>query len=470
MKKTKIVCTLGPATEDKDQIKKLVLAGMNVARLNFSHGTYDQFTKIIKNIREVSQEMDRPIAVMQDLQGPKIRIGTLPKDGIPVKRGDLITLYDGEAYLENNGKRYIPLQYKALTKDAQKGHTLMIDDGKIEIEIIGRNIQKTKLECEVKNDGILYSNKGVNAPQTSLSVESLNNKDLQDLAFGIELDVDYVALSFVRSAQDIVELKAILKEAGKENIKVISKIERPEAMAEIEAITQESDAIMVARGDLGIEIPASQVPIAQKLIIKLANKYAKPVITATQVLNSMVESPVPTRAEVSDAANAIFDQTDAIMLSNETAVGKYPIKACQVLSDVASATEEEIEKQQVQNNRFENYSLSDAIALNAVELADDIDATCLVALSNRGYTAQQIAEHRPSTKIVVFTPNEKTRNQLSLVWGLNTIFAQKVDFKHSIPSVQAKLEEQKLIKDGDEIVICNSAKGKKERFISTFVL
>jgi len=470
MKKTKIVCTLGPATEDKATIKKLIQAGMNCARLNFSHGTYDQFTKIIQNIRELSKKMDQPIAIIQDLQGPKIRLGVLPKDGIQVKKGQTITLYDGDAYLENNDQIYIPLQYKALTKDAKKGHVIMVDDGKIELEITGRNISKTKLKCLVKNDGVLYSNKGVNAPQTSLSIESLNNKDLQDLAFGIEHDVDYISLSFVRSAKDIEELKGILKDAKKPEIKVIAKIERPEAMQEIEDIIKISDAIMVARGDLGIEIPASRVPIAQKLIIKLANQYSKPVITATQVLNSMIESPVPTRAEVSDAANAIFDQTDAIMLSNETAVGKYPIKACQVLSDVAKVTEEEMLQNKITNPRFTSYTHSDAIALNAVELADDIDAKCLVALTRQGYTAQQLAEHRPTSQIITFTNNEKTRNQLSLVWGINQIFLSKIDFKHPIPVVKAKLEEQKLIKKEDEVVICNSAQESKERFISTFVL
>jgi pyruvate kinase len=468
MKKTKIVCTLGPSTEDIEVIRQLVEAGMNCARLNFSHGTYDQFEKIINNIRKVSKDTGQPIAIIQDLQGPKIRIGDLPREGVKVKKGETITIYDGDAYLENGEQRYIPIQYKKFTKDVKKGDTVMIDDGRVELKVIAINIACTKVECQVITDGILFSRKGVNAPNTKLSVEAMTEKDHDDLRFGLEMNVDYVALSFVRTPEDITSLRKIINKSDRK-IQIIAKIERPEAMENLVEIVKEADAIMVARGDLGLEIPASRVPIAQKLIIKEANRQAKPVITATHVLNSMVESPVPTRAEVSDAANAIFDHTDAIMLSNETAVGKYPIEATKVLSNVATEIEEEIEKHGLRANRNFTDSLYSAVCLNAVELSEDIQAKYVIALTNHGYTAKQMAERRPKTKIIVFTPEPKTRNQLALVWGLNDIYCEKVDFKNPIPKIKAKLEEERRIQEGDEVVVCNSVKGSKERFISTFL-
>jgi len=472
MKKTKIVCTLGPATEDKKTIKQLIQAGMNCARLNFSHGTYEQFEKIINNLRELSDELEVPLGIIQDLQGPKIRLGELPIDGVQVKRGEKITLHTGDAYLEKSEQRFLPIQYKDFPKDVEKGDPILVDDGKIELEALGTNLRKTQIECEVKNDGILKSNKGINAPKTKLSLGAMTEKDFKDLEFGIKMDVDYVALSFVRTPEDIELLKNKLKEATKKDIGIISKIERPEAMQNLEEIIKKSDAVMVARGDLGIEIPASKVPIAQKLIIDEANKQGKPVITATHVLNSMVESPKPTRAEISDAANAIFDHTDAIMLSNETAVGKYPVEACSVLNSVANEIEKEIEKHDlgVKRPKVKDMRLSSAVALNAVELSEDIDAKYITALTNGGYTARQVAERRPSTEIIVFTPNKKTQNKLSLVWGLNNIYVMNMDFKNPQPLVKAKLEELKLIQENDEVVICNSVKGKKQRLITTFVV
>ena len=468
MKKTKIICTLGPSTEDIEVIRQLVQAGMNCARLNFSHGTYDQFEKIIKNIRLVSKETGQPIAIIQDLQGPKIRIGELPQNGVRVTKGEIITIYDGDAYLENGDKRLIPIQYKNFTKDVKKDDIVMIDDGKIELKVLGINIAKTKVDCEVITDGVIFSRKGVNAPNTKLSIQAMTEQAHQDLRFGLQIDVDYVALSFVRTPEDIIDLRKIINKSNR-GIQIIAKIERPEAMENLVEVVKEADAIMVARGDLGIEIPASRVPIAQKLIIKEANRQGKPVITATHVLNSMIESPVPTRAEVSDAANAIFDHTDAIMLSNETAVGKYPIEATTVLSKVAAEIEEEIEKHNLRTNRNFTDSLYSAVCLNAVELSEDIQAKYVVALTNYGYTAKQMAERRPKTKIIVFTPEEKTRNQLALVWGLNDIYCEKVDFKNPVPKIKAKLEEDRRIESGDEVVICNSVRGSKQRFISTFL-
>jgi pyruvate kinase len=472
MKNTKVICTIGPASSDKKTIMALVEGGMNAARLNFSHGTHAQFKEMIRNIREVSKETDLPIAIIQDLQGPKIRIGGIDQEGIQVKKGDQLVLHTGEAYITKKGMHYIPIQYKDLPKDIEKGDPILIDDGKIELVTLGTNMRNTQIDVEVKNDGVIFSNKGINVPKTDLRTKALTEKDMLDLTFGIKEDVDYVALSFVRSPEDIKQLKGILAKNKRDNIRVIAKIERPEAMENLTEIITESDAVMVARGDLGIEIPAENVPIAQKRIILEANKLGKPVITATHVLNSMVDNPVPTRAEVSDAANAIFDHTDAIMLSNETAVGKYPIQACNVLSSVSMSTEKEMKKHKIHTNiDYDSYNRSmDAVSANAVELAKDVQAKFLVAASRSGYTAMQIAKARPTTNVIVFTNNEKTKNQLAIVWGINDVFVEEIDFQNPVPQVKQRLKKEKLIKEKDEVVICNSVKGQRQRLITSFVV
>ena len=471
MKNTKVICTLGPSSSDKKTILALVEGGMDAARLNFSHGTHAQFKEIIRNVREVSKETGHPVAIIQDLQGPKIRVGGIAQEGIHVKKGERFVLHTGEAYIVKKGMHYIPIQYKDLPKDIEKGDPILIDDGKLELVALGTNMRNTQIEVEAKNDGVIYSNKGINVPKTDLRTKALTDKDISDLTFGMKEDVDYVALSFVRSPEDIKQLRGILDKNKKKEIRTIAKIERPEAMENLSEIIQESDAVMIARGDLGIEIPAENVPIAQKRIILEANKAGKPVITATHVLNSMVENPVPTRAEVSDAANAIFDHTDAIMLSNETAVGKYPIQACHVLSSVAMSTEKEMEKHQIHSNiDYDTYTQSmDAVSANAVELASDIEAKFLVAVSRGGYTAKQVAKARPTAHVVVFTDNEKTRNQLAIVWGINDVFVEEVDFQNPAPKVKERLKKEKMIKQGDEVVICNSVKGQKQRLITSFV-
>lgn len=469
MKKTKIVATLGPATEDKKTIKKLITAGLNAVRLNFSHGTHPQFEQIIKNVRELSEEMNVPIAIIQDLQGPKIRIGEVPQEGIKVKKGETIYLHTSTAYLEKKKTHFIPIQYKDLPKDIKPGDPILIDDGKIELEAVSVNLGKTQIEAIAHNKGTIYSNKGINVPKTNLRTEALTEKDLRDLEFGHTQDVDYVALSFVRKPEDIKKLRSLLKEAKRSKTRIIAKIERPEAMENLEEIISVSDAVMVARGDLGIEIPAEKVPIAQKRIILEANKQGKPVITATHVLNSMVENPVPTRAEVSDAANAVFDHTDAIMLSNETAVGAYPIEAVEVLDSVAKSIESEMEKHDLHpvHPEIKNMKTLDSISKNATDIAEDIDAKFIVTLTKTGYTAQQVAKRRPKTEIIVFTNDDKTLNQLSLVWGINKIFVSDLDFENPAPLVKQKLLESKAIRPGDEVVICNSVKGEKRRIITT---
>lgn len=473
MKKTKLICTIGPASQDKKTLKKLIKAGLNGARLNFSHGTYEQFAQIIKNLKELRSELKTPISIIQDLQGPKIRIGKVPTEGIKVKKGQKIILDTtiNFAKTENSQNIRIPLQYKNLPKDIKLDDPLLIDDGKIELEAIKVDRKKTQIECIVKNNGLLTSNKGLNAPKTNLSIESVSKKDLQDLAFGIEQDVDYVALSFVRSPQDIIKLRKKLHKANRFQTKIISKIERPEAMENLSEIVRESDAVMVARGDLGIEIPAENVPIAQKRIIFEANKQGKPVITATHVLNSMVENPLPTRAEISDAANAVFDRTDCIMLSNETAVGAFPVEACQTLNDVAIAIETEIKKHQLPERHVPDQELLtiDAICNNAVDLAFDIKAKFIVTLTKNGFTAGQISKNRSEIETIVLTPKPKTYHQMGIYWGIQKVFiTEELDFQNPAEQVRKFLLKQKLVKKNDEIVIVNAVRGSNQRLITTF--
>lgn len=470
MKKTKLICTIGPSSQDKSTLKKLVKAGMNAARLNFSHGTYESFTQMILNIRAVSTELKTPIAIIQDLQGPKIRIGKVNPEGIKVKKGQKIILDTTIQFAETRkNTQIIPLQYKNLPKDIKLDDPILIDDGKIELEALKVNKNKTEIECLVKNNGTLYSNKGLNAPKTALSIESMSKKDLKDLEYGITQDLDYIALSFVRSEKDITKLREKLNKAKRFQTKIIAKIERPEALENLEKIVEEADAIMVARGDLGIEIPAETVPLAQKRIIREANKQGKPVITATHVLNSMVDNPLPTRAEISDAANAIFDKTDAIMLSNETAVGEYPVQACQVLNDVAHEVEPEISKHFDWHSHNIELETIDAICNHACWLAIDIKARYIVTLSKSGYTAGQISKNRPQTETIVFTSLNKTKNQLSILWGINHVFCEeKLDYKNPVEQVRKILLKNKLVKKNDEIVIVNAVRGSKERLITTF--
>ncbi len=468
-KNTKIVCTLGPASSDPKTLEKMIRAGMNVARLNFSHGTYSEFAKMIKTIRALSKKLNTPIAILQDLQGPKIRIGEVPKEGIAIKKGEVIILSTADkTYKKVHGISLFPVQFKHLHKDVGPKDTILIDDGLMELTV--KKVSRRAIYCEAATDGTIKSHKGINVPTASLSADPLTPKDLKDLAFGIKHDVDYVALSFVRQASDITRLKKILA-SKKCAAKVMAKIERHEAVKNLEEIVEASDAIMVARGDLGIEIPAENVPIVQKRTILLANTYGKPVITATHMLNSMIENPRATRAEISDAANAVFDHSDALMLSNETAVGKYPLEAVETLARVARVTEENVQKyEQLLPFKTRNIDtgISKATCLNAVKLALDINADAIVAVTQSGFTAQNIAKHRIYKPIITITNSKKVRNQLSLVWGLNDIFIKKINSKNSILKITKSLKKEGIIKEGQEIVTVINA-SKTEKRISTTI-
>jgi pyruvate kinase len=462
-KKTKIVCTLGPASQNLETLEKMVRAGMNVARLNFSHGSYENFSLLIKNIRLVEKKLQTPIAIIQDLQGPKIRIGEMPENGVPLKKGQRIILTT--AKIIGNASK-IPVQYKSLPKDLHKNDQILIDDGLIELKVL--QVKNEEIFCLSQTAGVIKSHKGINVPTASISANPLTEKDRKDLEFGLKNNVDYIALSFVRSAKDIEELREIIRNK-RGQAKIIAKIERHEAVENLEEIIDECDGVMVARGDLGVEVAAERVPLIQKKIIKMANLHGKPVITATQILQSMVENPRPTRAEVSDAANAVFDHSDALMLSNESAVGKYPIRATQMLSKVAFSVEHELQK----HHEFlpqllfnENLPISYATCLNAAEMALDINAKMIVALTLSGFTAEHLAKHRMYIPIVAITPDPKVKQQLALVWGVNQIFVENINFNNYIPQVRKLLLKKGLVKKNDKIVIVSNA-SREEKVIST---
>ncbi|HLG26023.1 MAG TPA: pyruvate kinase [Candidatus Gracilibacteria bacterium] len=466
-KKTKIVCTIGPASASKIVLKKMVRAGMNVARLNFSHGKYSEFDEIVRNIRAVSKELNIPVAIMQDLQGPKIRVGLMPKDGVTVKKGKTVILTVKKT---SGNEKLIPVQYRHLPKDVSKGDKILISDGLIELKVLKKTT--TDIYCTVIEGGKIESNKGINVPTASISANPLTAKDLKDLNFGLAHDVDYVALSFVRTAKDIANLREIIRRK-RARAKIVAKIERHEAVKNLEEIIHETDGVMVARGDLGVEVPPETVPIIQKKIIHLANLHGKPVITATEMLQSMVTNPRATRAEVSDVANAVFDHTDAVMLSNESAVGKYPVKAVETLARVAQSTEHELEKHEqfLPSRLFEkNEPLSYATCSGAAELAKNMKAKLIVAITYSGFTAQHIAKHRIHVPIIVLTEDPKVEQQMQLVWGVQkTIVVNNLEKSLSAQSMRKLLLQKKLAQRGDSVVVVvNASRG--EKLISTIVM
>lgn len=478
--RTKIICTIGPASESPKVLSQMIDAGMDSVRINFSHGTYEQFTSIISRIREVSAQKKTEIGIIQDLQGPKIRIGTIAKEGIKVANGDKIKLTiknEKGATLPANGRPQvvagatIPVQYKHLPKDVKKGDTLLIADGLIELTVLGVNAAKTTIDCEVVVGGLIESNKGINVPTASISAPCLTEKDKRDVEFGVKQGVDYVALSFVRDAKDVIKLRKLLRSLGSK-AGIISKIERHEAIENLDAIIEVSDAVMVARGDLGVEVPAEQVPLIQRHIINVCNNLGKPVIVATQMLASMVDNPRPTRAEISDAAHAILDHADAMMLSNETAVGKYPVEAAGVLSKVAQAVEADLEKRGhlLKFVRDDNMRITNATCLNATKLAHDIQAKYIVAVTRSGYTAREIAKYRPSIPLLVFSSDATVARKMSIVYGVKRTFVQWIELENPLKQIRTSLIKDGLVKEGDEIVICNAGFGKREKLITTTMI
>jgi pyruvate kinase len=445
--RTKIVATIGPASSSPEILREMMLAGMNVARLNFSHGSYDDHAARIKMLRSISEELNLPLTLLQDLQGPKIRVGNLPDEGIQLFGGDTLTLVP---LAELNGHPdYVGIDYPYVAEEAEPGTQVLLDDGLLELRV--ESVSGNAVRCSIVTGGILKSHKGVNFPTLNLRLPSMTEKDKRDLDFGVEQGVDIISLSFVRKPEDVRELKALLSEKNA-NIPVLAKLEKPQAIANLEAIVDECDAIMVARGDLGVEMSTEKVPLIQKQIIRVCNQKGIPVITATQMLDSMIHNPRPTRAEASDVANAIIDGTDAVMLSGESAVGKYPVEAIKILARIAIDVEPE--------TQYVNYpppELSDphAIteALNAIDKT--VDLHCIVTFTLTGYSARLAAAERPSVPVVALTPSSQVYHRLNLVWGVRPVRFDHMEdnMETLLKKMEQCLLEQKFAAPGDKVLV-----------------
>ncbi len=447
-KKTKIVCTIGPASESRSKLEKLCRAGMDAVRLNFSHGTYAEHKQKLELVRQISKKLCRDVAVIQDLCGPKIRTGKLPPEGLWVKHGQEIVLVPRRP----GNKNEVPISYAGLAKDVKKGDAILLSDGSIELRVSA--VEAEKVLCKVLVGGVIESHKGVNVPAQGLSVSGLTPKDKKDLEFAIREDVDFVALSFVRCADDVKRLKRIMRKRGRE-IPVIAKIEKPQALDNIDAIIEAADGLMVARGDLGVEIPLERVPVVQKMLIRKANAVGKPVITATQMLRSMVDQPRPTRAEVTDVANAIWDGTDAVMLSEETAIGKHPDEAVRIMARISRSIEAEIAEAGSLKNSFP-YSdpVPDAISYSVYAMSEELRPRAIFAPTRSGATARRISRYRPDPPIVAFTPSVHTQRHLCLTWGVIPVLIPELETDRDVTEQTLALAGTSLpIRRGDLIII-----------------
>lgn len=449
MKKTKIVATLGPASSDKEVLKQMINEGVNVCRLNFSHGDHSDHQKIVEKIREINEETGLHVAILADLQGPKIRTGKM-NDGAELINGSKVSIKTEEIL---GTASEFSINYSDLPKDVNKGERILLDDGKLVLQVESTN-ETDEIIATVVHGGILSSHKGVNFPNTAISMPCLTEKDLADLDFALEMNVDWVGLSFVRSARDIIELKHIIQNQMKK-AKVIAKIEKPEAIDDIDEIIDECDGIMVARGDLGVEIPYQNVPLIQKMLIKKARINAKPVIVATQMMESMITNISPTRAEVNDVANAVLDGADAVMLSGETSVGKHPIEVIKTMVNIVKEIEEfdgiynKEEIPEKNNDRF----ITDSICFNAVRLSRRVEAKAILTMSFSGYTGYKIASQRPKAMIYVFTSNRQILTQLNLIWGVKGFYYDKtVSTDHTIADIKYLLRKEGVLKIGDLVI------------------
>ncbi|MDC7233816.1 MAG: pyruvate kinase [Spirochaetales bacterium] len=446
--RTKIIGTIGPACEDPAVLQEMMEAGLNVARINCSHGEPAELMRLINYVNETSQKLQCPLPILADLSGPKIRLGVLPHD-IPVKKGEFITLCSDP---DNKDPRKFTAGYPGLAEDISPGHSILIDDGLIQLKVT--KVGAPDIECEVMNDGILKSRKGINLPGVPISLSALTEKDRRDVSFLAKAEIDYIALSFVRRGEDIKELRTLLQEQGC-SLPIIAKVEKPEALDDLESIVNEADIIMVARGDLGVEIPSEEVPVAQKRIIALCNSENKPVITATQMLDSMITNPRPTRAEASDVANAVFDGTDAVMLSGETSVGNYPAEAVRTMKKIVKTAEQNLtEDRLVTMRRREKLRTSEALICHAAcVMAEQSQAKYMIAITQSGRTARLLSQYRTSVPILAFTQNEKTIRYLNIVWGVK---AEKImhvtDTDSTLKEALHLARERGYVKAGDNVI------------------
>ncbi len=451
--RTKIVCTLGPASKSLGTISAMIRAGMNVARLNFSHGDHEQHKQTLHTLQRAARKWGEPVTVMLDLQGPKIRIGELKRPVIELRSGANVTITTREI---TGDEDTLSTTYKEFSKDVKKGDRVLLDDGKIELKVT--SVRGKNVELKVVIGGPLSPHKGINLPGVKVSAPSLTEKDKQDLQFAFEHDVDYVALSFVRRAHDIAALRDAIIESGPRGrkIPIIAKIEKGEAIANIDAILKEADAVMVARGDLGVELHTEDVPLLQKMIVRKCNEAGKPVIIATQMLESMIESPTPTRAEASDVANAVLDGADAVMLSAETSVGKFPVQTIEVMERIIRKTEDQL----LIPRRFDPDALPsthiyDPLSKSACVLAENLGATTIVALTHSGATAIQVAKFRPPGRIIAVTDREKIMRRLNLVWGVRGLIVEdlKKDTDQTFRKIRKQLLDQGYVTTGETLVM-----------------
>ncbi len=446
-RRTKIVATIGPATQSDKVIADLIKAGVTTFRLNFSHGDHKDHEERIKTIRKVSKELDLDVGILQDLQGPKIRLGRFKEGPVKVKKGDKFTLTSNEVECTNH---IATVTYKNLAQEVTEGKRILLDDGKIEMIVEKVDIKNKLLECKVTVGGVLSNNKGVNFPDVQLSVKALTDKDIEDLEFGLTVGVDWIALSFVRNPSDINEIKNLINKSG-QSIPVVAKIEKFEAIDQIDSILPLCDGVMVARGDLGVEMPAEEVPLLQKDLIRKANTLGIPIITATQMLDSMASNPRPTRAEVSDVANAILDGTDAVMLSNETAVGDYPVEAVETMATIARRIERDYPLKAIESHL--PSTIPNAISAAVSNIARQLDAGAIIPLTKSGSTARNVSKFRPPTPILATTTERGVARRLQLVWGVTPLLVKNDDRTARTFSIAMQLaQEMGILKQGDLVV------------------
>lgn len=451
MRKTKIVCTIGPSSESLENIKKLIMAGMNVARLNFSHGDFEEHGNRIKTIRQASEELGKHIAILLDTKGPEIRTGKLKEEPIELVQDEFITLTTEEIL---GDKDRISITYPELPGDVEVGSTILIDDGLIGLTVV--DIQGTEIKCRIVNGGTIKSKKGVNVPGVHISLPGITEKDANDIKFGIEQGIDFIAASFVRKASDVLEIRQLLEANNAKHIQIISKIENQQGVDNLDEILEVSDGLMVARGDLGVEIPAEDVPLAQKRMIEKCNLVGKPVITATQMLDSMQRNPRPTRAEASDVANAIFDGTDAIMLSGETAAGKYPVESVLTMSRIAEKAESALEYREIflKQSNAQQTTVTEAISQAVANSALELNAKAIITSTETGYTARMVSKYRPKAPIIAVTTENQTLRRLALNWGVTPVkgnIASSTD--EMFDNAMKGGLDSGLVKEGDLVVI-----------------
>ena len=451
-RRTKIVCTLGPSSNTLEDIERLYRAGMNVVRINFSHGSHEGHKKTIGFVRKIAKKHEYPIPVLMDLQGPKIRVGSMKDGALQIKEGEIVEITSEDV---EGSSSLIPIDYPNLVEDASEGNQILIDDGLLELKIVKKGA--SSLKARVVVGGTLKSRKGVNLPDVKISMSSLTEKDISDLEFGLSVGVDFVAMSFVRSAKDVQDVISRVRAAGS-NASIIAKIEKPEAVEAIDEIIEETDGIMVARGDLGIEIPSEKVPMVQKLIIDRCRTAGKPVITATQMLDSMINNPRATRAESSDVANAVMDGTDAVMLSGETAAGKYPVEAVQAMDKIIRSVEESSDRLYYSLNyrkpEWKEKQVVESLAYSCVTIADNVEAKAISTLTHSGNTARRIAKFRPRVPIIAFTESKIVRRQLNLVWGVESVRLEELfDTDSSVKMMEDYLQNNGFVEKNDRVII-----------------